>query len=172
LTHELLDFVLERLRGYYAEKSIGGDQFDAVRAVEPETLTDFDARLRAVADFAALPDAAALAAANKRIGNILRQAGDPGGAKVDTALLDAGAERDLHAQIEKAQHAIAPLIDKRHYVETLRALAALRAPVDAFFDGVMVMVDDAAKRHNRLSLLSGLRRMFLQVADISVLQNA
>ncbi len=110
LTQELLDFVLERLRGYYAEKGIGGDQFDAVRAVEPESLTDFDARLRAVADFAALPDAAALAAANKRIGNILRQAGDPGGAKVEIALLDAGAERDLHAQIETAQHAIAPLI--------------------------------------------------------------
>src|SRR6201999_1814748 len=107
---------------------------------------------RAVADFAALPDAAALAAANKRIGNILRQAGDPGGAKVDTALLDAGAERDLHAQIENVQRAIAPLIAKRRYVDTLRALAALRAPVDAFFDGVMVMVDDAAKRKNRLAL--------------------
>jgi glycyl-tRNA synthetase beta chain len=172
LTQELLEFVLERLRGYYAEKGIAGDQFDAVRAIEPETLTDFDARLRAVADFAALPDAAALAAANKRIGNILRQAGDPGGVKVDAALLDAGAERDLHAQIEKAQQTIAPLVAKRQYVDTLRALAALRAPVDAFFDGVMVMVDDEAKRRNRLALLGGLRRMFLQVADISVLQNA
>jgi glycyl-tRNA synthetase beta chain len=172
LTQELLDFVLERLRGYYAEKGIGGDQFDAVRAVEPESLTDFDARLRAVADFAALPDAAALAAANKRIGNILRQAGDPGGAKIDTALLDAGAEHDLHAHIDNVQRTIAPLIQKRRYVDTLRALAALRAPVDAFFDGVMVMADDAAKRQNRLALLAGLRRMFLQVADISVLQNA
>jgi glycyl-tRNA synthetase beta chain len=172
LTQELLDFVLERLRGYYAEEGIGADQFDAVRAVEPESLTDFDARLRAVADFAALPDAAALAAANKRIGNILRQAGDPGGVKVEAALLDAGAERDLHAQIEKVQRAIAPLIKTRRYVDTLRALAALRAPVDAFFDSVMVMADDAAKRQNRLALLAGLRRMFLQVADISVLQNA
>jgi glycyl-tRNA synthetase beta chain len=172
LTQELLDFVFERLRGYYAEKGMGSDQFDAVRAVEPETLTDFDARLRAVADFAALPEATALAAANKRIGNILRQAGDPGGAKIDTALLDAGAERDLHAQIEKAQQAIAPLIEKRHYVDALRALAALRAPIDAFFDGVMVMIDDAPKRQNRLALLAGLRRMFLRVADISVLQNS
>jgi len=172
LTQELLDFVLERLRGYYAEKGIGGDQFDAVRAVEPESLTDFDARLRAVADFAALPDAAALAAANKRIGNILRQAGDPGGARIDTALLDAGAEHDLHAHIDNVQRTIAPLIQKRRYVDTLRALAALRAPVDAFFDGVMVMADDAATRQNRLALLAVLRRMFLQVADISVLQNA
>jgi glycyl-tRNA synthetase beta chain len=172
LTQELLDFVIERLRGYYAEKGIASDQFDAVRTIEPETLTDFDARLRAVADFAALPDAAALAAANKRIGNILRQAGDPGGAKVDTALLDDGAERDLHAKIEGVQEKISPLIAQRRYVDTLRALAALRAPVDAFFDGVMVMADDAAKRRNRLALLGGLRRMFLQVADISVLQNA
>ena len=172
LTQELLEFVLERLRGYYADKGISGDQFDAVRAIEPETLTDFDARLRAVADFAALPDAAALAAANKRIGNILRQAGDPGGAKVDTTLLDAGPESDLHTQIESVQRTIAPMIETRRYVETLRALAALRAPVDAFFDSVMVMAEDPAKRQNRLALLARLRRMFLQVADISVLQTA
>jgi glycyl-tRNA synthetase beta chain len=172
LTQELLDFVFERLRGYYAEKNIGSDQFDAVRDVEPESLTDFDARLRAVSDFASLPDAAALAASNKRIGNILRQAGDAAGNKVDPALLDAGAENALHDHIEKARDAIAPLLEQRKYVETLRTLAALRAPVDAFFDDVMVMVDDEAKRRNRIALLSGLRRMFLRVADISVLQPA
>lgn len=172
LTQELLDFVFERLRGYYAEQNVGSDQFDAVRAVEPETLTDFDARIRAVADFAALPDAAALAAANKRIGNILRQAGDSAGIKTDPSLLDAGAERALYEQVEKAQAAIAPLIAQRRYVETLRALAALRAPVDAFFDDVMVMADDEAKRRNRIALLNGLRHMFLQVADISVLPHA
>ncbi len=172
LTQELLDFVFERLRGYYTEKNIGSDQFDAVRAVEPETLTDFDARIRAVADFASLPDATALAAANKRIGNILRQAGDSAGIRIDSALLDAGAERALYEQVEKVRAAIAPLIEGRRYVETLRALAALRAPVDAYFDGVMVMVDDEAKRRNRIALLNGLRHMFLQVADISVLQHA
>ena len=172
LTQELLDFVFERLRGYYTEKNIGSDQFDAVRAVEPETLTDFDARIRAVADFASLPDAAALAAANKRIGNILRQAGDSAGIKIDAALLDAGAERALYERVEHVRGAIAPLIQKRRYVETLRALAALRAPVDAFFDDVMVMADDEAKRRNRIALLNGLRHMFLQVADISVLQHA
>jgi glycyl-tRNA synthetase beta chain len=172
LTQELLDFVFERLRGYYAEKNIGSDQFDAVRAVEPETLTDFDARIRAVADFANLPDAAALAAANKRIGNILRQAGDSVGIKIDSTLLDAGAERKLYDEVENVRAAIAPLIEQRRYVQTLRALAALRAPVDAFFDGVMVMADDEAKRRNRIALLNGLRHMFLQVADISVLQHA
>ena len=171
LTHELLDFVYERLRGYYAEKNIGSDQFDAVRVVDSETLTDFDARLRAVSDFATLPEAAALAAANKRIGNILRQAAGSAGINVDSTLLDAGAERELNDRVEDVRAAIAPFLDQRKYVETLRALAALRAPVDAFFDGVMVMVDDEAKRRNRIALLSGLRRLFLQVADISMLQH-
>ncbi len=172
LTQELLDFVFERLRGYYADKDISSDRFDAVRAVEVETLPDFDARLRAVVDFAALPEAAALAAANKRIGNILRQAGGTIGTAVDDALLDAGAEQALHAQVEQVRARIAPLIAEKNYVETLRNLSSLRTPVDAFFESVMVMVDDTAKRQNRLALLNAMRRMFLQVADISVLQHA
>jgi glycyl-tRNA synthetase beta chain len=172
LVDELHEFVYERLRGYYAEFGFGGDQFDAVRAVVPETLLDFDRRLRAVAEFAKLPDAAALAAANKRIGNILRQAGEVVGGKVDSALLDAGAETDLHDAIDAATGAVAPMRNDARYVEMLRTLAALRAPVDRYFDDVMVMVDDAAKRRNRLILLGGLRRMFLHVADISLLQSA
>ena len=155
-----------------ARSELREHRFDAVRAVEPETLTDFDARLRAVADFANLPDAAALAAANKRIGNILRQAGDSIGIKVDPSLLDAGAERVLHDAVEKVHATIVPLIEQKRYVDTLRTLASLRTSVDAFFDDVMVMVDDAAKRRNRIALLNGLRRLFLQVADISVLQHA
>ena len=169
LTDALREFVFERLRGYYAEQGFAGQQFDAVRAVEPETLPDFDRRLRAVAEFAKLPEAAALAAANKRIGNILKQAADDASGRVDPALLDAGAERELHAHIESAIAAIAPLAKSNRYVDMLRALAALRAPVDAFFDKVMVMAEDAAKRHNRVALLAGLRRLFLQVADISLL---
>ncbi|MBS0487747.1 MAG: glycine--tRNA ligase subunit beta [Proteobacteria bacterium] len=172
LTDALLDFIFERLRGYYAEQGFGADQFDAVRAVDPETLPDFDRRLRAVAEFAKLPEAAALAAANKRIGNILKQAADDVGGRVDPALLDAGAERELHEHIEHAVTAIAPLAQANRYVDMLRALAALRAPVDAFFEGVMVMAEDAAKRRNRIALLAGLRRLFLQVADISLLQSA
>jgi len=169
LVDDLREFVYERLRGYYADQGYASDQFDAVRAVEPETLLDFDRRLRAVAEFAKLPDAAALAAANKRIGNILRQAGDVGGGKVDPALLDAGAEAELHAAVDAAAKAVAPLRSGSRYVEMLRTLAALRAPVDRYFDDVMVMADDPAKRRNRLVLLSGLRRTFLDVADISVL---
>ena len=172
LVDDLREFIYERLRGYYADQGFGSDQFDAVRAVEPETLLDFDRRLRAVAEFAKLPEAAALAAANKRIGNILRQAGDVAGGKIDAALLDAGAESELHRQVEMATLATDPLRQGNCYVDMLRTLAALRAPVDRYFDEVMVMVDDAAKRQNRLVLLGGLRRMFLHVADISLLQNA
>jgi glycyl-tRNA synthetase beta chain len=143
-----------------------------VRAIEPETLVDFDRRLRAVAEFAKLPDAAALAAVNKRIGNILKQAADDAAGRVDPALLDAGAERELHKHIESAVATIAPLAQGNRYVDMLRTLATLRAPVDAFFDQVMVMAEDAAKRRNRIALLAGLRRLFLQVADISLLQSA
>ena len=172
LAQELLDFVFDRLRGYYADVGFSSDQFDAVRAVEPETLIDFDRRLRAVAEFSNLPEAQALAAANKRIGNILRQAGDTAAGNVDPALLDAGAESDLHHAIAEAAAAVTPLVAQRRYIETLHALANLRAPIDAYFDAVMVMVDDTAKRQNRLALLSQLRRMFLYVADISLLQHA
>jgi glycyl-tRNA synthetase beta chain len=172
LVDELCEFVFERLRGYYAEQGFSADQFDAVLAVEPETLLDFDRRLRAVAEFAKLPEAAALAAANKRIGNILRQAGDVTGARVDSSLLDAGAEAELHGAIGSAADAVTPMHSDARYVEMLRTLATLRAPVDRYFDEVMVMAEDAAKRHNRLALLAGLRRMFLHVADISLLQNA
>ena len=171
LTQELLDFVIERLRGYYAEQGFGADLFDAVRAVDPETLPDFDRRLRAVAEFAKLPEAATLAAANKRIGNILRQAGDTVRGQVDAALLDDGAEVELHRHIQTAAAAIAPLLGQGRYIDVLRLLASLRLPVDAFFDQVMVMADDLDKRRNRLALLAGLRRMFLDVADISVLQH-
>jgi glycyl-tRNA synthetase beta chain len=169
LTDELRTFVFERLRGYYADRGFGSEQFDAVSAVDVETLIDFDRRLRAVAEFSRLADAQALAAANKRIGNILRQAGGVSGGKVDAAQLDAGAETDLHAAIASAAAEVEPLVAERRYVDILRRLALLRPPIDRFFDSVMVMADDAAKRSNRLALLGRLRSMFLHVADISLL---
>ncbi|HEX3122814.1 MAG TPA: glycine--tRNA ligase subunit beta [Rhodanobacteraceae bacterium] len=169
LTDELRTFVFERLRGYYADQGFGSEQFDAVGAVEVETLIDFDRRLRAVAEFSRLADAQALAAANKRIGNILRQAGGIIGGQIDAAQLDAGAETDLHAAIGTAAAEIDPLVAERRYVDVLRRLAMLREPIDRFFDNVMVMADDAAKRGNRLVLLGRLRSMFLHVADISLL---
>jgi glycyl-tRNA synthetase beta chain len=169
LGRELYDFVLDRLRGYYADRGISGEAFEAVRALEPADLTDFDQRLRAVVEFAALPEAQALAAANKRIGNILRQAGGSTTGKVDETLLDAGAERELAAALAAAQADAAPLIAARDYVGLLKRLASLREPVDRYFTEVMVMAEDEKLRANRLALLAGLRSLFLRVADVSLL---
>lgn len=170
LAAELYDFILDRLRGYYADAGVGANRFEAVRALAPADLGDFDARVRAVSAFAGLAEAEALAAANKRIANILRQA-DPAESRgpVDPALLAAGAEAALHAALSEARSALEPLLAARDYVATLKRLAGLRDPVDAFFTDVMVMADAAAVRANRLRLLAGLRESFLQVADISVL---
>jgi len=169
LSADLYDFVLERLRSYYTEQGIAGEAFEAVRALAPSDLSDFDARLRAVVEFAQLDDAQALAAANKRIGNILRQAGGVTAGDIDTSALEAGAESDLHHALADAIDAIGPLIAQARYVDILRRLATLRTPIDRFFDAVMVMADDATQRTNRLILLSRLRRLFLHVADISLL---
>ncbi|HEY0231531.1 MAG TPA: glycine--tRNA ligase subunit beta [Dokdonella sp.] len=169
LAHELYEFIVDRLRGYYADQGIAGEAFEAVRALAPADLTDFDQRLRAVVEFAALPQAQALAAANKRIGNILRQAGDTAGGAVDERLLEVGAERELASALDAAQNDGAPLIRSRDYVGLLKRLAALREPVDRYFTEVMVMADDAGVRANRLALLASLRSLFLRVADISLL---
>ncbi|HSX61575.1 MAG TPA: glycine--tRNA ligase subunit beta [Tahibacter sp.] len=172
LANELYEFIVDRLRGYYADAGIGADRFEAVRALNPADLGDFDARVRAVAAFAALPEAESLAAANKRIANILRQAGDIAGGGIDPQFVAAGAESDLVAALMSAQSRTASFAHERKYVTLLRELGELRGPVDAFFNDVMVMVDDAAVRANRLRLLRELRQQFLQVADVSVLQPA
>ena len=169
LVAELYDFILDRLRGYYSDAGIGGEAFEAVRALAPRDLTDFDRRLRAVVEFANLPEARALAAANKRIGNILRQAGVTTAGDVAPALVEPGAEATLAEALAAAEKDVAPLAHSRDYVGLLKRLAALREPVDRFFDTVMVMVDDPARRANRLNLLGRLRGLFLRVADISLL---
>jgi glycyl-tRNA synthetase beta chain len=172
LAAEILDFIVDRLRGYYTDAGISADRFEAVRALSPDDLGDFDARVRAVAAFASLPEAEALAAANKRIANILRQAGDADGGAIDAALLGAGAESDLHGALVAAKLVTTEAAQRRDYVALLQRLGELRGPVDAFFTDVMVMADDPAVRANRLRLLRELRQQFLQVADISVLQPA
>jgi len=169
LAAELYEFVLDRLRNYYGDQGIAAEAFESVRALAPADLADFDRRLHAVVEFTQLDDAQALAAANKRIGNILRQANAGTETRVDAALLEAGAETELHQAVSDATAAVAPLVVERRYVDILRRLAALRVPIDTFFDNVMVMADDAATRNNRLALLGRLRRMFLHVADISLL---
>ena len=172
---ELYDFVLERLRGYHADQGIRGDMFDAVASQRPASLLDFDARLRALLEFARLPEADALAAANKRIANILRQAtekGDKPAPNIDASALTAPEERTLAATLEFEGGKAMQALGRRDYVAALRALASLRPAIDAFFDQVMVMVEDEDMRQNRLALLADLRRRFLAIADIGLLQPA
>ncbi|MGH8192909.1 MAG: glycine--tRNA ligase subunit beta [Woeseiaceae bacterium] len=165
---ELYDFIVERMRTWYAEKqNLPTLVFDAVKARSPASLLDFDARLQAVSRFIELAPAESLAAANKRIANILRQADATDFAAVDAALLDDPAEEELYRAINAAGKDIEPLLQRRAYADALVRLADLRRPVDRFFDEVMVITDDEKTRQNRLALLGNLRAMFLQIADIS-----
>jgi len=175
LVEELHAFVLERLRGYYAEKGIAGTAFDAVAASasgEQDTLPDFDRRLKAIAEFARLPEAPALAAANKRIRNILRKTEEAIPDAVSVELLAEDAERKLAIELDSAIHETRDSLAARDYVAVLRRLSALREPVDAFFDGVMVMAEDPALRRNRLALLKRLADRFSAVAAVEHLSNA
>ncbi len=169
LSESLYNFVTERMRAYYLDRKTGltTEMFAAVMAKRPVSLLDFDARLKAVAAFVKLEPASSLAAANKRISNILKQAGVDKGASIDQSLITEPAETALFESVVKAQKAVAPLMESRDYTNVLTTLAALRDPVDGFFDDVMVMTDDAALRNNRLALLAELRAMFLNVADVS-----
>ena len=169
LATDLYAFMSDRLRGYCLDRDpgLGVETFEAVMVREPASLVDFDRRLAAVQTFARLEQAASLAAANKRIANILRKAGDPHGLSVATALLDHDAERALHSALENAREKVAPMLEQRRYAEILNELANLRDPVDRFFDDVMVMAEDDAVRNNRLGMLGELRALFLDVADIS-----
>jgi glycyl-tRNA synthetase beta chain len=173
-TMAVYGFFSERMRAYYAERGIRGDVFDAIEKDAFRDPPHADARLKAVQEFLALPEAASLAAANKRIANILEQAEAKGLAlapRIDPARLEPGAERALYDVLESGEvEWIRGLIDQHAYDTALRKLAALKAPVDAFFDGVMVMVDDAPLRANRLALLARVRALFTQIADIGRLQ--
>ena len=127
--------------------------------------------MKAIREFRALPEAQALAAANKRIRNILRQAGGTPSSEVNTGLLTETAERKLSETLQVLHGQVAPLLKSGNYTEVLKRLAELRPAVDEFFDKVMVMVDDSAVRNNRLALLNRLSNLFLHVADISRLQS-
>jgi glycyl-tRNA synthetase beta chain len=167
---DVLDYMMERLRAYYADRDIPVDVIDAVLARRPTQPADFDQRVRAVATFQNLPEAESLAAANKRIRNILRKAEDEYPTTPDIALLQEKSEKELAAQIAELTPDVEPLFEQGRYTEALQRLACLRSTVDTFFDDVMVMCDDDLLRKNRLALLSSLGALFLQVADISRLQ--
>ena len=166
----IADFIYERLSGNLREQGYSAQEVEAVLCQKPQLLADIRKRLAAVRAFAALPEAAALAAANKRVGNILKKAEGEVTAQVDTALLKEAAEAALH----RALLAVAPQAEAAFatgdYTASLQTLAALRAPVDAFFDGVMVNADDPALKTNRLGLLATLHQAMNRVADISRLQ--
>jgi glycyl-tRNA synthetase beta chain len=153
---ELYDFILDRLRGYYADKGVPTQHFNAVEALRPASLYDFDRRLDAIGTFAALPEAEALAAANKRIHNILRKVEGEIPAMVDPALLREPAESALAESVEAVYAETSRALARNDYVDALAHLARLRPQVDAFFDAVMVNVDDAPLRDNRLALLKRL----------------
>jgi glycyl-tRNA synthetase beta chain len=167
----IVDFIMERLRAYYADQNIPADVFLAVDAVRPASPLEFDSRIKAVAYFAALPDAQALAGANKRVGNILQKAEEAPPAQCDAALLKEPAEQALATALNGARAVADPLLANSRFTEALATMATLRAPVDAFFDQVMVNAEDPALRRNRLALLNELRQLFLRIADISLLQN-
>jgi glycyl-tRNA synthetase beta chain len=166
---ELTAFVLDRLRGYYADQGVPGVQFDAVADVHPTSLVDFDRRLKAIAGFAKLREAAALAAANKRIRNILRKVDGAIPDTVDVSRLVEPAEQALHGALVEALAATDPLLERRDYVGTLKRLAALQGPVDNFFARTMVMADDPALRDNRLALLRQVADRFATVAAVEQL---
>ena len=170
LREEILSFILDRLRAYYADQGFSAAQFEAVASGRGlDSLRDFDRRLKAVAEFSSLPEAPALAAANKRIGNILRKFDGPIASQVDRALLVDAAELALNEAVDSAIADTDPLLAGRDYVGVLKRLAGLRAVVDGFFDSVMVMADDPAVRGNRLALLKRLADRFAAVAAIEML---
>ncbi|MEK7207398.1 MAG: DALR anticodon-binding domain-containing protein, partial [Pseudomonadota bacterium] len=166
----LYAFMLERLKPYLREKGLEPDEIDAVLSLNPTRLDQVMPRLTALQQFRALPEAAALAAANKRIRNILRQAGVTVASEVDTTLLTEEAEKKLATAVQAQHGQVMPLLKSGDYAKALKLLATLRPAVDEFFDKVMVMVDDVAVRNNRLALLNSLSNLFLHVADISRLQ--
>ncbi|MCL6713054.1 glycine--tRNA ligase subunit beta [Pseudomonas sp. R2.Fl] len=165
-TSELYDFILDRLRGYYADKGVPAAHFNAVAELKPASLYDFDTRLDAIGTFASLPEAEALAAANKRINNILKKADIAIPAMEDRALLKEPAESALAEAVEAALGDTDDALHHHDYVSVLNRLARLRPQVDAFFDGVMVNADDPAIRANRLALLKRLADRFRAVAAI------
>jgi glycyl-tRNA synthetase beta chain len=163
----LQTFFAERLGGQLREQGYSAQEVDAVLALAPQRLADVKKRLDAVRAFAALPEAASLAAANKRVGNILKKVEGDLPTEVRDSLLAESAERALFEAINVVQPRSTALFDGGDYTGSLRELAALRTPVDAFFDGVMVNADDPALRANRLALLGRLHAAMNRVADLS-----
>ncbi len=167
---DVIDFMLARFRAWYQDAGYSVDVIQAVLARRPTQPADFDQRVKAVSHFRSLDAAESLAAANKRVGNILAKFEGELPTNINAELLVEPAEKVLAEQVQRAVKMLAPIFEKGDYQTALSELANLRESVDAFFDNVMVMADDEALKVNRLTLLNLLRNEFLKVADISLLQ--
>ena len=170
LAQQVYVFMMERLRVYYTDAGIEQDVFEAVISRKPTRPCDFDSRLRAVESFRKLPEAESLTAANKRIHNILRQAGEVIPENMNNKLFKEKAELALADHMTSLSAEVHPLLAQGKYTEALKRLASLRYPVDTFFDNVMVMADDRDIRVNRLALLNNMHSLFMHVADLTRLQ--
>ncbi|MDD2168304.1 glycine--tRNA ligase subunit beta [Glaesserella parasuis] len=170
VVEEVMDFMLGRFRAWYQDEGIAVDVIQAVLARRPTRPADFDARVRAVSHFRTLDSAEALAAANKRVSNILAKVEGEISSEIDRTLLVEAEEKALAEQVITLQAELAPLFEKGEYQTALDRLAGLREVVDNFFDKVMVNAEDPKLRQNRQAILNNLRNLFLQVADISLLQ--
>jgi glycyl-tRNA synthetase beta chain len=173
LAQDVFDYMMDRLRAYYTDGTgsleAPVDVFEAVLARQPASPLDFHRRVEAVLEFASLPAAASLSAANKRVANILDKADNNNWDDADPARMIEAEEKTLYKQLAHLRVVVEPMLEKREYRSALEHLATLREPVDAFFDAVMVMDEDQGLRENRLALLNQMRQLFLRAADLSKL---
>ena len=171
VVQDIVNFMQGRFRAWYQEKGFAIDNIQAVLAINPTKPADFDKRVNAVTHFRTLPEASSLAEANKRVSNILSKIENAIPENINASILEAGAEGDLAMQIAILTDKLAPYFSEGRYQDALIELASLKAPIDTFFEKVMVMVDDEKIKLNRLALLKKLQNLFLKVADISLLQS-
>lgn len=169
VVEDVVNFIFSRYKNLYTEKGIDGSIIQSVLVRRPMYPADFDARVIGVGAFRQLPETDALAAANKRVANILAKNSDDSDASIDQNLFDNDVERNLFSAITDVESVVKNLVTDSQYGEALATLAKLQVPIDSFFDNVMVMAEDIAVKQNRLALLKKIRGMFLQIADISEL---
>ena len=167
LVKDIYDFIVSRLKAYYADQGVTAEQFEAVRVLEPAHPLDFAKRISAVRQFAEMDGADSLSAANKRISNILKKVEASIAEEVNKDLFEGDAEANLFETLDELRETVSAKIAGRDYTAAMQLLVAIRQPVDVFFDEVMVMADDDAVKNNRLALLNQIYQLFRQVADIS-----
>ena len=169
LLEQVQEFIFDRLRARYEDSGIDVQVYQSVRAIHPVSPLDFDQRVQAVQSFVQLPEAQALAAANKRVSNLLGKSDNAQQVKIEPRFFDTPAEFSLYSALQQAEQATQSMREQHQYSQLLTRLASLQEPVDRFFDDVMVNAEHADIRNNRHALLAQLRSLFLVVADISVL---